>query len=73
MEVIVTKQFTKDVDKELDKSLNLQLADIIEQIRNAGNFQQITSIKKLTGYKTAYRIKLGSYRIGFIYADNKVI
>ena len=73
MEVIVTKQFTKDVDKELDKSLNLQLADIIEQIRNAGNFQQIPSIKKLTGYKTAYRIKLGSYRIGFIYADNKVI
>jgi mRNA-degrading endonuclease YafQ of YafQ-DinJ toxin-antitoxin module len=35
MEVVVTKQFEKDVDKELDKTLPLQLADIIEQIRTA--------------------------------------
>ncbi len=32
MEVIVTKQFEKDVDKELDKTAQLQLADVIEQI-----------------------------------------
>jgi mRNA interferase RelE/StbE len=69
MEVTVTKQFMKDVDKELDKSLQLQLADIIEQIRSLGTLQQIPNIKKLTGYKIAYRIKLGSYRIGFIYDD----
>ena len=73
MEVTVTKQFMKDVDKELDKSLQLQLADIIEQVRSLGTPQQIPNIKKLTGYKIAYRIKLGSYRIGFIYDDNKVI
>ncbi len=57
MEVIVTKHFTRDVDKELNKSLQLQLADIIEQIRHIGTLQQIPNIKKLTGYKTAYRIK----------------
>ena len=66
MGVPVTKQFMKDVDKELDKSLQLQLADIIEQIRSLGTLQQIPNIKKVTGYKIAYRIKLGSYRIGFI-------
>lgn len=73
MEVTVTKQFMKDVDRELNKSLQLQLADIIEQIRSLGTLQQIPNIKKLTGYKTAYRIKFGSYRIGFIYDDKKVI
>ena len=72
MNVVVTKQFAKDVDKELDKSLQLQLADIIEQIKGAKTLQQIQSIKKLTGYKTAYRIKLGPYRVGFVYEDNKV-
>ena len=41
MEVTVTKQFMKDVDKELDKSLQLQLADIIEQIRSLRTLQQI--------------------------------
>ncbi len=72
MEVIVTKQFDKDVEKELDKALQLQLADIIEQIRTAKSLQQIPNTKKLTGYKSAYRIKLGAYRIGFMYEINKV-
>ena len=72
MEVIVTKQFEKDVDKELDKALQLQLAEIIEQIRTANTLQQIPNTKKLTGYTTAYRIKLSSYRIGFIFENNKV-
>jgi len=63
MEVIVTKLFTRDVDKELNKLLQLQLTVIIEQIRNVGALQQIPNIKKLTDYKTAYRIKIGAYRI----------
>ncbi len=72
MEVIVTKQFEKDVDKELDKTAQLQLADIIEQIKSAATLQEILNVKKLTGYKTAYRIKMSFYRIGFIYQNNKV-
>ncbi len=72
MEVIVTKQFEKDVDKELDKTAQLQLADIIEQIKSAATLQEILNVKKLIGYKTAYRIKMSFYRIGFIYQNNKV-
>lgn len=72
MNVVVTKQFAKDVDKELDKTSQLQLADVVEQIKTARTFQEIPNIKKLTGYKTAYRIKFGSYRIGFVHEDNKV-
>jgi mRNA interferase RelE/StbE len=73
MEVIVTKQFAKDTEKELDKTLQLQVADIIEQLKIAATPQEITNIKKLKGYKTAYRIKIGLYRIGFIYESNKII
>ncbi len=73
MEVIVTKKFSKDVDKELDKILQLQLANLIEQIRTVSSLQQLKNIKKLKGYKTAFRVKLGSYRIGFIFETDKII
>ncbi len=59
MEVVVTKQFSKDVDKAFDKTLQLQLADIIEDLRIATNLAEVHNIKKLKGYKTACRIKFG--------------
>lgn len=66
MKVIVTKQFDKDVDKELSKAMKLKLAEIIEQLEKANTLYSINDIKKLKGYKTAYRIKMGDYRIDFI-------
>jgi mRNA interferase RelE/StbE len=33
---------------------------------------QLADCKKLTGYKTAYRIRMGQYRIGFYY-EHKTI
>ncbi|MBS1640707.1 MAG: type II toxin-antitoxin system RelE/ParE family toxin [Bacteroidetes bacterium] len=72
MIVIVTKQFSKDVQKELNKSLQLQLAEIIEVLQKANSLQEIANIKKLKGYKKAYRIKLDDFRIGFILEENKI-
>ncbi|MBS1590786.1 MAG: type II toxin-antitoxin system RelE/ParE family toxin [Bacteroidetes bacterium] len=72
MIVIVTKQFSKDVQKELNKSLQLQLAEIIEVLQKANSLQEIANIKKLKGYKKAYRIKLDDFRIGFILEKNKI-
>lgn len=70
MQVIITRQFEKDAEKELNKKLQLQLADIIEQIQKADHLMEISNLKKLKGYKTAYRIRLDDYRIGFIYENN---
>lgn len=42
-------------------------------MKNAGTLQEISNIKKLTGYKAAYRVKLAAYRIGFIYDENKIV
>lgn len=66
MRVFVTKQFEKDVDKELSKKMQLKLADIIKELQNASTLYSINDLKKLKGYKTAYRIRMGDYRIGFI-------
>ncbi len=70
MHVTTTRHFEKDVMKQLSKSLQLQLADIIDQLQDVQSLSEIPNLKKLKGYKTAYRIKLGDYRIGFLIEDN---
>ena len=72
MQVSITRRFEKDVEKELDKKLQLELAGVIEQLQKAGDLTDIPNVKKLKGYKTAYRIRMGDYRIGFLYENEKI-
>lgn len=72
MEVIVTKQFDKDVNKELSKAIQFKLALLIEELQQAVSLDAITNVKKLKGYKTAYRIRMGEYRIGCILEANTI-
>jgi mRNA interferase RelE/StbE len=72
MQVITTRQFEKDTEKELSKKLQLQLADIIQQIQQADHLMEISNLKKMKGYKNAYRIRLGEYRIGFLFENNTI-
>lgn len=72
MDVIITKQFEKDTEKELSQKMRLRLADIIEELQKVSKPSEINNIKKLRGFKSAYRIKIGDYRIGFILEDNLI-
>ncbi|HZW65743.1 MAG TPA: type II toxin-antitoxin system RelE/ParE family toxin [Hanamia sp.] len=72
MDVIITKQFEKDTEKELSQKMRLRLADIIEELQKVSKPSEINNIKKLRGFKSAYRIKMGDYRIGFILEDNLI-
>ena len=72
MQVITTRQFEKDAEKELTKKLQLQLADIIEQIQKTDQLTQIPNLKKMKGYKNAYRIRFGEYRIGLLFENNSI-
>ena len=56
MEVIVTKQFDKDVNEELSKAMQFKLALLFEELQQAASLDAITNVKKLKGYKTAYGI-----------------
>jgi mRNA interferase RelE/StbE len=69
MKIEIRKSFTKDADK-LPAPFQRQVAIIINTIEHTSQPNQLTDCKKLTGYKTAYRIRMGQYRIGFYY-ENK--
>lgn len=71
MKTDIRKSFTKDADK-LPAPFKRLLARIIDKIEKAEQPNQLSDCKKLTGYKTAYRIRMGQYRIGFYY-ENKTV
>ncbi len=57
-------QFEKDIEKIRRQSVKDDIANAIEQIEQAEGVHLIVNLKKLKGFKTAYRIRIGDYRIG---------
>jgi len=72
MNVDFKSSFLRDIKKVKDADL-LRLIDLeIISAENAATINNIDSLKKLSGHKTAYRIKINDYRIGFV-IDNETI
>ena len=49
------------------------IADCLEEIIAIDKLSKITACKKLKGSKNAYRIRVGNYRIGFIFKNQTII
>ena len=72
MQYLINKKFEKSFKKLTDKLVIKDIAETIENIEQAKNITDIKDCKKLKGYKTAFRIKIGDYRIGIVYTDNTI-
>ena len=59
------KSFEKSLNKIKDQSLFSKLEKIILNFEEAITLQELPNIKKLSGYKNYYRIRIGNYRLGF--------
>ena len=64
MKVAFDTGFYKRLLKIKDKALLEKVKQVILQVEDAGDVQQILNIKKMEGFKTFYRIRVGDYRIG---------
>ena len=71
MTVEIRKSFEKDAMK-LPPNKKKEMAEIIDKINVAKKLSELSSCKKLVGFKNAYRIRLGSYRIGFFFENETV-
>jgi mRNA interferase RelE/StbE len=67
------KSFVRDFRKLKSKALANAILECIDQVSNASAINNINNLKKLTGYKNAYRIRIGDYRLGIVLQDEKVI
>ena len=73
MKIVYTSAVTKDVRKIKDQTLIERITKIIDQIENSSSLDELSSLKKLSGHPAAYRIRIGSYRLGFYYEDGQVV
>jgi len=65
MNVVITKQFSKDVEKIDEKKIIEHIISTIEFIKTSESIEILTNIKKMQGFMSFYRIKIGNYRLGF--------
>ena len=72
MKVSIDESFTKDTDRISNKKIRSRVADIIEEVKRADKLSAIRNCKKLKGYQNVYRIKVGQYRIGFVFEEQTV-
>jgi mRNA interferase RelE/StbE len=73
MKVQFESRFTKDLKKVKDKLLLSNIKQVIDECKTAQSLAEISNLKKLKGYQSFYRIRLGDYRIGLEIADNQII
>ncbi len=59
MIVQIDKSFDKDVSKVKNASIRKKIAAVIEQVMAAKNKEEILQLKKIQGYETYYRIRVG--------------
>ena len=73
MDVLYEASFQRDLRKIKDKKLLKKAREAIERVKQADNLSQVRRVKKMTGYDSLYRIRVGDYRIGIDVVENKVI
>ena len=59
------KSFEKSLEKLKNKSLFQKIEKVIIDFENAKSLTDLPNVKKLTGYKFYYRLRIGEYRLGF--------
>lgn len=73
MEVEFLSRFSKDLDRVNQTSVKLGVKKLILLIERVNNLHEIPNLKKLSGFKSAYRVRIGDYRLGFFYENNKIL
>lgn len=72
MRIFFCSSFSKDLSKLDNPDIFAQVRNLIDLIEAADNLRAIPGIRKMKGSKTAYRIRLGDFRIGVYKLKNGI-
>lgn len=73
MKIKYEANFEKDLKNITDKDLMKRIKGIIEKVKEANEPSSISNLKKIKGYGTFYRIRIGDYRIGIEITQDTLI
>jgi mRNA interferase RelE/StbE len=65
--------FARDLKRVRDKQLLHRVQQVIEGVREAATIDAVAGMKKMQGYDTFFRLRLGDYRVGMEVVDDQVI
>jgi mRNA interferase RelE/StbE len=66
------ESFDSDLSVIADAGLLRRIRKVIEQVELAKTFQQIPNRRRLESSGKYYRIRLGEYRLGFVFENGAV-
>lgn len=72
MEVRFNDHFYKDLKLIDNQKTSNKLIIIIDEVKQAKILKDVRNVIKMKGHQTAYRIRLGEYRVG-IFLENNVV
>ena len=72
MKTAFRESFDSDLSTIKDVALLRRIRKVIEQVEAARTFLQIPNLKRLEATGKYYRIRLGDYRLGFIFENGTV-
>jgi len=67
------RSFSKSLSKIKDNPSLKKIEKLILEVEKSKKLSSISNLKKLTGYKTYYRIRMGNYRVGIESISSKTI
>jgi mRNA interferase RelE/StbE len=66
-------KFAKDLRNIRDDKLLAKIKEIIIECKTAQSLNELKNVKKLQGYDTFYRIRIGDYRMGIEVLNDELI
>lgn len=73
MKVEFLKKFSKDLDAVKSKPVKQSVIRLIELMETVDALDKISNTKKLKGHRSAYRTRIGDYRLGFFFENSTIL
>lgn len=72
MRIKYEKSFLKDLRKINERDVKQKIEETISIIKVSKTIPKNSSLKKIQGHQSAYRLKINNYRLGF-FLENDII
>jgi len=66
-------KFAKDLRSIRDTKLLAKIKEMIDECKLADSLTELKNVKKLQGYESYYRIRIGDYRVGIEVINEELI
>ncbi len=73
MRVKFESSFARDLKRIKDRKLLKQVGEAIQRFETASELSDAGDVKKLKGAQDAYRMRIRSHRLGFLFKESVII